>query len=74
VERTPGVAVGDDTVKTDLVKVGCLELQHLVDASPVYLIRSLANLLIVALTTKAGSNQLLAVLVQQVECWLVSTG
>jgi hypothetical protein len=74
VERTPGVAVGDDTVKTDLVKVGCLKLQHLVDTSPVYLICSLANLLIVALTTKAGSNQLLAVLVQQVECWLVSTG
>ena len=67
------MTVGDDTVKTDLVKVRCLELQHLVDTSTVDGVGSLADLLVVALTTKAGSNQLLAVLVKKIECGLVST-
>jgi hypothetical protein len=67
------VAVGDDTVKTNLVKVGCLQLQHLVDASTVDGVSSLADFLVVALTTEARSNQLLAVLVKKIECGLVST-
>lgn len=55
-ERTPGVAVGNDTVETDLVEVGRLELQHLVDTSTVDLIRCLENLLVVALTTEPRSD------------------
>jgi hypothetical protein len=73
VERAPCMAVGDDTVKTDLVKVGCLQLQHLVDASTVDGVSSLADLLVVAFATEASSDQLLAVLVKKIECGLVST-
>lgn len=58
------MAVGNDTVKTDLVQVGCLKLQHLVDASAVDLIRGLEHLLIITLTTEASCNQPLTVLVQ----------
>ena len=72
-ERTPCVAVGDDTVKTDLVKVRCLELQHLMNTSTVDGVSSLANLLVIALTAEAGSDQLLAVLVKKIECGPVST-
>ena len=67
------MAVRDDTVKTDLVKVGGLELQHLVDTSTVDGVSCLTNLLVISLTTKAGSDQLLAVLVEKVECGLVCT-
>lgn len=67
------MTVSDDTVKADFVKVGCLQLQHLVDASTVDGVGSLTNLLVVALTTKAGSDQLLAVLVKKIECGFVST-
>ena len=67
------MAVGDNTVKTDLVKVRCLELQHLMDTSTVDGVGSLADLLVVAFTTKAGSNQLLAVLVKKIECGPVAT-
>jgi hypothetical protein len=67
------VAVGDNTVKTNLVEVGGLKLQHLVNTSTVDGVSSLADLLVVALTTKARSNQLLAVLVKKIECGLVST-
>ena len=67
------MAVGDDTVKTDLVKIGCLQLQHLVNASTVDGVSSLANLLVVAFATEASSDKLLAVLVKEIECGLVST-
>lgn len=67
------MAVGDDTVQTDLVKVGGLQLQHLVDASTVNGVCGLANLLVVAFATEASSDQPLAVLVKKIECGLVST-
>ena len=68
VERAPGVAVSDDTVETDLVEVRSLQLQHLVDAGAVDLVRSLADLLggIVA-ATELHLDELLAVLVEKVE-------
>ena len=72
-ERAPGVAIGNDTVEADLVKVGSLKLQHLVDTSAVYLIRGLEDLLVITFTAEAGSDQLLAVLVKKVECGLVCT-
>jgi 16S rRNA C1402 (ribose-2'-O) methylase RsmI len=56
------------------MEVGCLKLQHLVDTGAVDLIRCLEDFLVVTLTAESRSDQLLAVLVQQVECWLVSTG
>lgn len=67
------MAVSDDTIKTNLVKVRCLKLQHLVDTSTVDGVSSLTNFLVVALTAEAGSDQLLTVLVKKIKCGLVST-
>lgn len=67
------MAVSDDTVKTDLVKVGCLQLQHLVNARTVDGVSSLADLLVVAFATEACCDQLLAILVKKIECGLVRT-
>lgn len=67
------MAVGNDTVKTNLVEVGSLKLQHLVDTSTVDGVSGLTDLLVVTLATKAGSNQPLAVLVKKVECGPVAT-
>lgn len=68
------MTVGNDTVKTDLVKVWSLELQHLKDTSAVDLIGSVVDLLLGAIgTTEASADELLAVLVKQVEGWEMST-
>jgi hypothetical protein len=61
------VAIGDDTVQPNFMEVGCLKLQHLVNTSTVDGVSGLANFLVIALTTKAGSDQLLAVLVKKIE-------
>jgi hypothetical protein len=63
------VTICDDTVQTDLVEVRRLELQHLVDARAVYLIRGIANIVrgIIG-AAKARRDQLLAELVEQIEC------
>jgi hypothetical protein len=62
------VAICNDTVQPNLVKVGRLELQHLVDARAIYLIRSLANIVrSIVRAAKARRDQLLAELVEQVE-------
>ena len=37
------MTVGNDSVKTNLMEIWCLELQHLVDTSSVDFIGSLAN-------------------------------
>jgi hypothetical protein len=68
------VAVGNDSVQADLVKVGCLELQHLVDAGTVDGISGFPDLLgrIVG-AAESGANDLLAVLVEQVKGGKVST-
>lgn len=69
------VTVGNDSVKTNLVEVGGLELQHLVDTAAVDLVSSLANLLGGTLTaTETGLNELLTVLVEQVKGGEVGTG
>lgn len=68
------MTICNHTVEPNLVKVGCLKLQHLVDTSPVDRIRGLENLLVVTLATEASGDELLTVLVQQVESRLVSTG
>jgi len=69
------VAVGNDTVKTNLVEVWSLELQHLVDAGTVDGVSGLLDLFGSTLsTTETGLNELLAVLVEKVKGWLVSTG
>ena len=68
-ERTPGVAVGNDTVETDLVEVGRLELQHLVDARAIDLVRGLADVIsCIVTTTELCVDQLLAELVEEIEC------
>jgi hypothetical protein len=67
------VTVGNDTVKTNLVEVGCLELQHLEDTGAVYLIRCLSHLRVGIVTTEARCDQLLAVLVKKLKCWPVAT-
>jgi hypothetical protein len=72
VERAPGVTVGNDTVQTNLVEVGCLELQHLEDTGTVYLIRCLSDLGVDVITTEARRDQLLTVLVEELESWPVT--
>ena len=68
------VAVGNDTIEADLVEVRSLELQHLVDTGTVDGVGGLFDLLGSALsTTEAGLDELLAVLVEKVKGWLVST-
>ena len=39
------MAVGDDSVQADFVQVWCLELQHLVDALSIDLVRCIADFL-----------------------------
>ena len=69
------VTVSDDSVKSDLVQIRSLELQHLVDASTVDGICGLTHLLWCTIhPTKASLDQLLAILVKQIECRKVSTG
>jgi len=68
------VTVGNDTVKANLVEVGCLELQHLVDTSPVDLVGCVLDLLLSTVgVTESGVNELFGVLVEKVECGQVST-
>lgn len=71
-EGAPCVAVGDNTVQTNLVEVGSLELQHLKDTGAIYLIRCLPYFGIDVITTEAGCDQLLAVLVKKLERWAVT--
>jgi hypothetical protein len=72
VKRAPSVTVSDDTVKTNLVEVGGLELQHLKDTGAVYLIRCLSYLWVHIITTEARGDQFLAVLVEELESWPVA--
>lgn len=68
------MAVSDDTVKTDFVKVGCLKLQHFVDAVTVDLVTCISDFLRSAvLATETGSNDLLGVLLEKLESFKVST-
>jgi len=68
------VAVCNDTVETDLVKVGGLELEHLVDTSPVNPVGSILNLLLSTVgVAESGVDELLGVLVEKIECGQVST-
>lgn len=68
------MAVCNDTVETDLVKVRGLEVQHLVDTSPVDLVGSILDLLLGTIgVTESGVDELLGVLVEKVECGKVST-
>lgn len=69
------MAVCNNSVKTDLVQVRCLELQHLVNASSVNLVCCLGDLLGRAIgTAEASRYKLLSELVEQVEGVEVSTG
>jgi hypothetical protein len=74
VERAPCVAIGDNTVQTNLVEIGCLELQHLKDTGAVDLIRCLSDLGIDIVATESRCDQLLAVLVKKLECGPVAAG
>ena len=68
------MTVGNDTVKTNLVEVRCLELEHLVDTSPVNPVGSILDLLLSTIgVTESGVNELLGVLVEKIECGQVST-
>lgn len=67
------VAVGDDSVKTNLVEVGCLELQHLVNTSSVDLVGGRTDFIRSTVSTSEGStDELLAVLVKQIVGWQMS--
>lgn len=62
------VTIGDDSVETNLVKVGGLELQHLVNTVAVDLVSGILDLLGSTITTaKASGDELLAILVEEVE-------
>lgn len=68
------MTVGNDTVKTNLVEVRCLELEHLVDTSPVDLVGCLLDLLLSTVgVAESGVDELLGVLVEKVKCGQVST-
>lgn len=74
VQWAPCVTIGNDTVQADLVKVGSLKLQHLVDARAVDLVRSLADIIAcIVTTTKLRLDQLLTELIEEVKCSEVST-
>lgn len=69
------MTVSNDSVKTNLVEVRGLELEHLVDTSAVDGVGCFGNLLGRSVgTTETGRDELLAVLVEQVEGVKVSTG
>ena len=60
--------ISDDSVQADLVQVGGLQLQHLMNTFSVDLVRSLNDILgSTILASKAGVDQLFAVLIEQVE-------
>ena len=64
------MSISNDSVKTDLVQVGCFKLQHLMDSGSVDLIGCLSDLDRCSVSpTKAGLDELLAILVEEVECW-----
>ena len=68
------VAVCNNTVETDLMKVRGLELKHLVDTSPVDLVGSILDLLLSTIgVAESGVNELLGVLVKKIACGQVST-
>lgn len=68
------VAVGNYSVKANLVEIGCLELQHFVNTSSVDLVGGLSDLIRRTISTaKCGSDQLLAVLVEEIVRGQVST-
>lgn len=68
------VSVCNNSVQANLVEVGGLELQHLVDSRPVDLVCSVPNLLRSTVgTAEASADELLAVLVEKVVGGLVCT-
>lgn len=73
VQRRPSVSVCDDSVKTDLVEIGCLELQHFVDGISVDAIRNLFQSEIGTFSTTEGlADQGLTIGVEKVEGWEMS--
>lgn len=68
------MAIGDDPVKTNLMQIGSLQLEHLKDSIPVDLIRSFLNLSILdGRAPELGLDQPLTEFIEQIECWQVST-
>jgi len=68
------VAVGNDAVKTNLVKVGGLELQHLVDSVATELVCSLLDLSrSTVLAAETGGDELGTVLLQKLKGLQVCT-
>lgn len=67
------MTIGNDSVKTDLVEVGSLQLQHLKDAVPVDFIGGLSHFLVLTSASELGGDQLLTILVEQVKCGQVRT-
>ena len=62
------MAVGNDSVKSNLVEVRGLKLQHLVNASAVDLVCGITDFLRCAIcTTEAAVDELLTILVKEVE-------
>ena len=69
------MAVSDDPIQSNLMKIGSLEFQHLMDAILVDPIRCLAHFLGGAFSsTEACFDQLFAILIEQVERVKVGTG
>lgn len=62
------MAISDDTIKADFVQVGCLELEHLVDARFVDQISGSSHLVRRMIsTTEAGDDKFRAVLLQEIK-------
>lgn len=69
------MAVSDNSIQSNLVQIGCLKFQHLVDAFSVDLVRCSADFVRSAIKTPKGSvDDLLAILVQEIKCGEMRAG
>lgn len=68
------MAVCDDSIESYLMEIGCLQLQHLMDAFSVDLVRCITNFCGRAISaSKASADELLAVSVQKIKGRQVGT-
>ena len=64
----------NDSVESNLVQVGGLELQHFVNARSIDFVRSFRDFFRGVISpSETSTDQLLAVLVEQIKSWQMST-
>lgn len=69
------MSIGDHPVQTDLMEIGSLQLQHLMNTSPIDLVGCLPDFLGSSIrSSKSSFDELFAVLVQKIERWQMCAG